>query len=94
MIYPTAPRGAWGLAAPASPNGVWTPVPSDHSDPARQGRTDPAVLLAHLRAEFPGFGIVADPRGHVWVAVRGRHLIIRASDGVLLRERLLLATRR
>lgn len=59
--------------------GTWTP----HS----------AVLLAQLRAEFPHFGIIADFRRPIWMAVRGE-LLIRASDGLTLRAHLLEVTRR
>lgn len=50
---------------------------------------DPAFHLAQLRAEFPHFGIVADPARPIWMAVRGNDLFIRASDGFMLRQRLL-----
>jgi hypothetical protein len=86
MIYPTARAGARSPPPSAAPNGAWAPMPP----PA----PDLAAYLARLRAEFPHFGILADPRGGVWIAVRGRHLTIRASSGALLRERLLAATRR
>jgi len=50
---------------------------------------DPAFYLEGLRAEFPHFGIVADPARSIWMAVRGNDLFIRASDGFMLRQRLL-----
>ncbi|MDL4819691.1 hypothetical protein [Actinomadura opuntiae] len=49
---------------------------------------DPAAYLAALRAEFPEWGIVADPERPIWMAVRGRTLLVRASDGPVLRRRL------
>ncbi|MBE1530874.1 hypothetical protein [Actinomadura algeriensis] len=55
---------------------------------------DPAAYLAALRAEFPYIGIVADFRRPIWMAVQGNHLFIRASDGFVLRQRLLELTRR
>ncbi|TYK50870.1 hypothetical protein [Actinomadura decatromicini] len=51
-------------------------------------RTDPAAYLAELRRDFPGFGIVADPWRPIWMAVRG-DVFIKATDGVVLRQRLL-----
>ncbi|MFI0411531.1 hypothetical protein [Actinomadura sp. 3N508] len=49
---------------------------------------DTAVRLAELRAEFPGFGIVADPGRPIWMAVKGDEIFIRASDALVLRQRL------
>ncbi|WP_329094368.1 hypothetical protein OG979_08405 [Actinomadura citrea] len=51
--------------------------------------TATAAYLAALRREFPTFGIVADPERPVWMAVRGNDLFIRATDGHVLRQRLL-----
>lgn len=53
----------------------------------------PNEFLCRLRREFPHFGIVVDTRRGVWMAVRGRDLVIRASDGIVLRERLLSVSR-
>ncbi|WP_141577852.1 hypothetical protein [Actinomadura sp. WMMA1423] len=50
---------------------------------------DTAAYLAALRREFPTFGIVADPERPIWMAVRGDDLFIRATDGHVLRQRLL-----
>jgi hypothetical protein len=55
---------------------------------------DPAAYLAALRREFPKFGIIADPRRPVWMAVRGDDVFITATDGPLLRLRLLEVSRR
>lgn len=53
-------------------------------------RQDPAAAyLAELRAEFPTFGIIADPARPIWMAVKGDDVFIRASDGFILRQRLL-----
>jgi hypothetical protein len=52
-----------------------------------------AELLAHLRTEFPQFGIIADFRRPVWIAVRGQ-ILIRAGDGIRLRELLREVTHR
>jgi hypothetical protein len=52
-------------------------------------RLDPASYLAALRREFPDFGIIADPGRPLWMAVRGDDVFIRATDGPLLRRRLL-----
>ncbi|MFI0483116.1 hypothetical protein [Actinomadura sp. 9N215] len=49
---------------------------------------DTAAYLAELRAEFPTFGIIADPGRPIWMAVKGDEIFIRASDGIVLRERL------
>ncbi|WP_242884431.1 hypothetical protein [Actinomadura litoris] len=49
---------------------------------------DPTACLTALRAEFPHFGIVADPARPIWMAVRGDALFVRASDAVTLRQRL------
>ncbi|WP_344905142.1 hypothetical protein [Actinomadura meridiana] len=49
--------------------------------------------LAALRAEFPTFGIVADPARPAWMAVKGNEIFIRASDAHVLRQRLLEITR-
>lgn len=64
--------------------------------PADDGtwRLDPASYLAALRREFPGFGIIADPERPIWIAVRGNDVFIRASDGPVLRRRLLELSRR
>lgn len=48
-----------------------------------------AVFLAKLRREFPTFGIIADPWRPIWMAVRGDDVFIRATDGYVLRQRLL-----
>ncbi|MFI0355558.1 hypothetical protein [Actinomadura sp. 9N407] len=65
------------------------------NDP-RTGAWDPdhaqAAYLARLRAEFPGFGIIADFRRPLWMAVR-RDMLIKAADGPRLREHLLEASR-
>ncbi|TMR03826.1 hypothetical protein ETD83_09495 [Actinomadura soli] len=50
---------------------------------------DTAAYLAELRAEFPTFGIIADPGRPLWMAVKGNEIFIRASDGIVLRQRLL-----
>ncbi|MFI0366686.1 hypothetical protein ACH35V_02335 [Actinomadura sp. 1N219] len=50
--------------------------------------------LAELRAEFPTFGIIADPARPIWMAVRGNDIFIRASDRFVLRQRLLELARR
>jgi hypothetical protein len=55
---------------------------------------DAAAYLAALRREFPRFGIIADPRRPVWMAVRGNDVFITATDGPLLRLRLLEVSRR
>jgi hypothetical protein len=46
-----------------------------------------AEFLAHLRAEFPRFGIIADFRRPIWIAVRGQ-VLLSAIDGHQLRELL------
>jgi hypothetical protein len=61
--------------------GAWSP---DHAH---------VECLARLRAEFPGFGIIADFRRPLWMAVRGE-MLIKATDGLQLRECLLGASRR
>ncbi|MES9542023.1 MULTISPECIES: hypothetical protein [unclassified Actinomadura] len=55
----------------------------------RARRNETAAYLAALRREFPAFGIVADPERPIWMAVRGDDLFIRATDGHVLRQRLL-----
>jgi hypothetical protein len=65
--------------------GRWTVVPQQPLRP-----TEPAAILARLRAEFPHFGILADPRRPLWIAVRG-NLVIKTTNAVQLRERLLAA---
>lgn len=50
---------------------------------------DPAAYLAALRREFPDFGIIADPGRPIWMAVRGNDVFIWATDGPVLRRRLL-----
>ncbi|GAA3981210.1 hypothetical protein GCM10023085_74440 [Actinomadura viridis] len=52
-----------------------------------------AAYLHRLRAEFPDFGIVADFRRPIWIAVRGRYLFVKADNGVTLREHLLRISR-
>jgi hypothetical protein len=52
-----------------------------------------AEFLAHLRAEFPHFGIIADFQRPIWMAVRG-HILLKAGDGVRLRELLREVTNR
>lgn len=66
--------------------GRWTTRPQPRP-------TDAAVYLTRLRAEFPHFGILADPARPLWIAVRG-NLTIKAAEGIQLRERLLAATGR
>lgn len=46
---------------------------------------DPAVGLARLRAEFPGWGFLFDPWAAAWVAVRGRRHIHVARSVAALR---------
>jgi hypothetical protein len=41
-----------------------------------------------LRARFPGWGILFDPRERVWVAVRGKKTIVAASTPEMLTERV------
>ncbi|GGT91299.1 hypothetical protein [Actinomadura citrea] len=55
----------------------------------RLPRAEAAAYLAALRREFPAFGIVADPDRPIWMAVRGDDVFIRATDGHVLRQRLL-----
>ncbi|MEU4825828.1 hypothetical protein ACLQ2P_20535 [Actinomadura citrea] len=55
----------------------------------RLRRAETAAFLAALRREFPAFGIVADPDRPIWMAVRGDDVFIRATDGHVLRQRLL-----
>ncbi|MBA9005008.1 hypothetical protein [Thermomonospora cellulosilytica] len=56
--------------------------------PAPPHPGDAALHLARLRAEFPTFGIIADPRRPLWMAVKG-DLVIKAPDSTRLRRRLL-----
>ncbi|TDE38710.1 hypothetical protein [Actinomadura sp. 6K520] len=55
----------------------------------RAWRPSTAAYLAKLRREFPAFGIIADPDRPIWMAVRGDDVFIRATDGYVLRQRLL-----
>lgn len=55
--------------------------------------SDQAAYLAGLRKEFPEFGIVADFRRPIWMAVWGDRLLLKASDGLTLRERLVEVSR-
>ncbi len=59
----------------AASNGAW--------------QLDPAAYLAELRREFPTFGIIADPARPLWMAVKGDDMFIWATDGFVLRQRLL-----
>ncbi|TDC60197.1 hypothetical protein E1200_30875 [Actinomadura sp. GC306] len=56
-------------------------------------RPGTSAYLAQLRREFPSFGIIADPDRPIWMAVRG-DVFIRATDGHVLRRRLLELTGR
>ncbi|GAA4291337.1 hypothetical protein ACFQY7_52100 [Actinomadura luteofluorescens] len=60
----------------------------------RARRAETAAYLAALRREFPAFGIVADPERPIWMAVRGNDVFIRATDGHVLRRRLLELAKR
>ncbi|GAA0581510.1 hypothetical protein [Actinomadura livida] len=55
----------------------------------RAWRPSASAYLAELRREFPAFGIIADPDRPIWMAVRGDDVFIRATDGYVLRQRLL-----
>jgi hypothetical protein len=64
-------------------------------DAARASDCPPDEFLRRLRREFPVWGIVADTRRGVWLAVRGKALggyTLQGRNGVELRERLLAAT--
>jgi hypothetical protein len=53
---------------------------------------DASVLLANLRSEFPHRGIVYDPFGSRWWALRGTGITVRGATGLELAERLRTAT--
>lgn len=53
---------------------------------------DASVLLAKLRSEFPHWGIVYDPFGSRWWALRGTGITVRGATGLELGERLRTAT--
>ena len=46
-----------------------------------------------LRARFPGWGILFDPRQSVWVAVHGKKTLVAASSPETLTERVEAAAR-
>ena len=46
-----------------------------------------------LRARFPKWGILFDPMENVWVAVRGKRMLVAASSPEKLTEQVEAATR-
>lgn len=49
---------------------------------------DPAIYLHQLRKDFPRVGILADPPAGRWMAVLPNRDLVRAHNGLELREKL------
>jgi hypothetical protein len=60
-------------------------MPDDNAHAADDTRT--------LRARFPRWGILYDPLGSVWVAVRGKRTLVAASSPEKLTEQVEAAAR-
>jgi hypothetical protein len=60
-------------------------MPNDHPGAADDTR--------RLRARFPAWGILFDPLERVWVAVRGKRLLLAASSPEKLTEQVEAAAR-
>ena len=50
---------------------------------------DPATHLLRLRKDFPRVGILADPPAGRWMAVLPDGYLVRAHNGLELREKLM-----
>jgi hypothetical protein len=91
--------GPWPARVPPWPIGLDRAVDGvvPDRDPALVASAGTTEFLCQLRREFPAWGIIADARRGVWLAVRGKALggqTLQAHDGVELREQLLAATKR
>lgn len=60
-------------------------MPDDNAQAAEQARM--------LRARFPRWGILFDPLESIWVAVRGKRMLVAASNPEALTERVEAAAR-